>query len=103
MLIGLSRELGFEFKEDSFDELCEKIYQYIHEFKRKRNLLSKEQDKEQNDILRIISSIKDNLTLEVFSELTSEKFREIRSLEKELKAKKITFKEYWKKLGESFD
>jgi len=66
-------------------------------------LLGKEQDKEQDSILRIISIIKDNLTPEVFSELTSEKFREIQSLEKEFKAKNITFKEYWKKLGELFD
>ena len=42
--VGLSRELGFEFDEKKFDELCEDLYKYIYDFKRERDLLTREQD-----------------------------------------------------------
>lgn len=43
--VGLSRELGFEFDEKEFSKLCENLYIYICEFKRKRDLFGKEEDK----------------------------------------------------------
>ena len=100
-LIGLSRELGFEFKKDDFDELCKKIYQYIYEFKRKRDLISKEHIIDTITVdskLRIGSLIKEHLASEALNEIFRDRIFEIVSLEKEFKSNKISFIEFMKKL-----
>ena len=40
---NLSRELGLEFDKDNFDAFCEDLYNYIKNFKREINLMSKEE------------------------------------------------------------
>lgn len=98
--VGLSRELGFEFDAENFDKLCENLYKYICEFKRKRDLLNKEKDKIMDIQSKIHSLIKDNFDSKSITKVFTDNFSEFDSLEKELKSKKISFTEFMKKLGD---
>ncbi|MHA2283697.1 MAG: leucine-rich repeat domain-containing protein [Promethearchaeota archaeon] len=100
--IGLSREFGFEFDEKIFEKLCADLYKYICEYKRKKDLLGKEQGKIQDSKLAVISTFKDKLS-EIFNETPLDKFSEIESLEKEFKSNKITFPEFLRRLGDILD
>lgn len=101
--IGLSRELGFEFKEDKFDELCEKIYQYIHGFKRKRDLLSKEQNAIDKSRLEISSLFATKLNSEYYKAIFAENYPKIEELRQKYKSQKITFIEFLRRLTDMLD
>jgi len=101
--VGLSRELGFEFDENDFDKFCEKLYKYICEFKRGMDLLRKETDKIMENKSRLLSLIKDNLDTEVLNKIFSDKLPDFESLETQFRSKKITFIDFWRRLGDLLD
>ena len=68
-----------------------------------RDLISKDQDKVQDSIVKVLSTIKENLTPEVFNRVSSDQISEIKSLEKDFNSKKIPFSELLKKLGDLLD
>ncbi|GAF68008.1 unnamed protein product, partial [marine sediment metagenome] len=92
--VGLSRELGFEFRENNFDELCEQIYDHIYEFKRKKDLVAKEQDEIEKSKLEIINLFTENLNSDVYSNAFADNISDINALKKKLNNKQITFEEF---------
>jgi len=98
--VGLSRELGFEFDEKKFNKLCENLYTYICDFKRERDLLSKETDKVLEYKSRLLSLIKDNIDKEDINKIFSDNFSLtlIKLLEVKHSSNKITFIEFLKRL-----
>jgi len=97
--VGLNRELGLEFDADNFDHYCTDLYQYIYKFKRKIDLIDKEQGKIDKSILDTESLFEEFLKTPVVNELYKKNFSEIEQLKLGYKHGKISFTEYLKSLS----
>jgi len=101
--IGLSREFGFEFDEDHFENLCADLYKYIHEFKRDRDLLSKEQNGSDKNKLETIILITEMLNSDYYNTNFAENSFKIEELKLEYKRQKITFTEFLRGLTDMLE
>ncbi len=97
--VGLNRELGLEFDADNFDQYCKDLYQYIYEFKRKIDLIDKEQGMIDKSILDTENLFEKFLKTPEVNELYKKSFSEIEQLKEEYKQEKISFPEYLKSLS----
>ncbi len=97
--VGLNRELGLEFDADNFEQYCKDLYQYIYEFKRKIDLIDKEQGKIDKSILDTESLFEEFLKIPEVNELYKKSFSEIEQLKEEYKQEKIFFPDYLKSLS----
>jgi Leucine-rich repeat (LRR) protein len=99
--IGLSRELGFEFEKDNFENLCERLVTYIYDYKRKRDLSHTRQEREKFEKVtsEIINLIKINLKYKKYKDA----IEEIETLKQKCKSGDITFNKFWSSLGLIFN
>ncbi|MBD3350782.1 MAG: leucine-rich repeat protein [Candidatus Lokiarchaeota archaeon] len=95
--LGLSRELGFEFSEDNFDDLCESLYGYIQQFKRQINLFDNKEDKTGRRILKFRRGFDQILKNAEFKEILTNKTEECDNLILSFISEEINFREFLKK------
>jgi len=92
--VGLSRQLGFEFKENEFEKLCADLYKYICDFKRERDLVAKGQDEVEKNKLEIMALVNESLTSDVYSNISPENLSKLNEIKQKYKSKKITFEDF---------
>lgn len=96
--IGLSRELGLEFEDDDFEKFLTDLYKYIHEYKRKIDLINKEQGKLDKVKFEIFNIFNEFVKTEDYNHFIKENFLKVQDLLREFREGKMLSNAFLKKI-----
>jgi len=97
---NLDRLLGHEFNENEFNEFCEKLYEYIKQFKRDVNLFDSEEAKFDKEKLNVQNLINRYLDSEEFNEILRENLEKFKEIFQMFSNDQISPMEYLEKLAQ---
>jgi hypothetical protein len=96
---NLDRELGKGFNEYTFNEFCEKIYEYIKKFKRDINLFVPEEAKLDKEKLNVKNLVNRYLDSDDFKEKLKKNFEKFKEIFQKFSYNKISINEYLDQLN----
>jgi len=98
---NLDRLLGHEFKEEEFDDFCEKLYQYIKQFKRDVNLFEPEEAKFDKEKLNVKNVINHYLDSNEFNEILRSNLDQFKEIFQMFSNNEISLKEYLERFNQT--
>ncbi len=96
--VNLSRELGFEFNEENFEEFCKEMYDYILQFKRDVNLFEPEEAQIDRQKLRVRDILNNYISSEEFEENIKENAEQYAIIFQKISNNQISVIEYIQEL-----
>ena len=98
--VGLSRELGLKFNKEYFNPFCEKLYQYILEFKRNIDLFNPKKAFLDRQKLYFKNMMEEFIDSDIFEKILLEKEEIFQKVIEELENKQITLHDFFIKTAE---
>jgi len=98
--IGLSRELGFEFNENNFDDFCKTISDYIIKFKKDVDLFEPEEARLDKEKFKIRNTLNNLIDSEDFFELLKKNGEVLQQIFEDLSNNKISSLDYFLKIAQ---
>ena len=97
---GITRELGLEFKEHDLKTLCKEIYDYIHQYKRKHEVFTREEAEIKSELNNIEHTLRNFFESEEFEKILKHNLSQFKELFQNLNQDKITPRKYLLQLTE---
>ncbi|KKK77782.1 hypothetical protein LCGC14_2850140, partial [marine sediment metagenome] len=97
--LELSRELGFEFSKDSINDFCDKLYEYLKQFKRDTNLFDSEEAAVDNQRLNLKNAVHNFLNSGDFETIFYQKRSEFTKIFEKVARKEISPEEFMLNFG----
>ena len=97
--VELSRELGLEHAQDDFHQFCEKLYDYILDFKHSVDLIDREQGELDKSLLEFRIIIKEQISKLEFKELITQHIDNCTDILNQYKNGEISQEEFVQQFG----